>query len=60
MPELTEIKGKLDIDGLVCSLTLNQALKEIEQYQADGDETAVAVLKAMVDALIDALEPIEE
>jgi len=60
MPELTEIKGKLDIDGLVCSFTLNQALKEIEQYQADGDETGVAVLTAMVDALIDALEPIEE
>jgi len=60
MPQLSEIKGKLDIDGLICSLALNQALEEIKKYQEDGDETAVAVMQGMVDALIDSLEPIEE
>jgi hypothetical protein len=60
MPELTEIKGKLDIDGLVCSLALNQALKEITRYKEEGDEEAIAVLQNMVDALISSLEPIEE
>ena len=60
MPELTEIKGKLDIDGLVCSLALNQALAEIAQYEEEGDELAIAVLQSMVDALISSLEPIEE
>jgi len=60
MPELTEIKGKLDIDGLICSLALNQALKEIAQYEEEGDEVAIAVLQNMVDALISSLEAIEE
>ena len=60
MPELTEIKGKLDIDGLVCSLALNQALTEIAQYEEEENEIAIAVLQSMVDALISSLEPIEE
>tara|TARA_Y100000034_G_scaffold136054_1_gene210520 strand:- start:1106 stop:1288 length:183 start_codon:yes stop_codon:yes gene_type:complete len=60
MPELTEIKGKLDIDGLICSLALNQALTEIAQYEEEGDKVAIAVLQSMVDSLISSLEPIEE
>lgn len=60
MPELTEIQGKLDIDGLICSLALNQAIEEIEMFKKQGDEVAVAVLENMFYALVDALEPIEE
>jgi hypothetical protein len=60
MPELEEIKGKLDVDGLVCCLTLNKALQELEQYRAEGDEIGATVLQAMIDGLISALEPIEE
>tara|TARA_R100000152_G_C6733791_1_gene158174 strand:+ start:840 stop:1022 length:183 start_codon:yes stop_codon:yes gene_type:complete len=60
MPELKEIKGKLDINGLVCCLTIDKALREIEEFRELGDETSVAILQTMVDALIDALEPIEE
>ena len=49
MPELEEIKGKLDVDGLVCCLTLNKALEELEQYRAEGDEVGATVLQAMID-----------
>ena len=60
MPQLSEIQGILDVDGLICSLALNQAIQEIEKYKEDGDEVAVAVLENMFYALVDALEPIEE
>ena len=60
MPELTEIQGKLNIDGLICSLALEQAIQEIEKYEEEGDEVALAVLQNMFFALVDALEPIEE
>ena len=60
MTQLSEMQGKLDIDGLICSLALNQAIEEIEKYKEDGDEVAVAVLENMLYALVDALEPIEE
>ena len=60
MPELSEIQGKLDVDGLICSLALEQAIQEIEKYEEEGDEVALAVLQNMFFALVDALEPIEE
>ena len=60
MPQLSEIQGKLDVDGLICSLALEQAIQEIEKYQEEGDEVALAVLENMFFALVDALEPIEE
>ena len=60
MPQLSEIQGKLNVDGLICSLAINQAIQEIELYQEKGDEVAVAVLENMFFALVDALEPIEE
>jgi len=63
MPQLTEIQGKLDVEGLICSLALNQAIQEIEQYREQDDtegELAIAVLENMLFALVDALEPIEE
>jgi hypothetical protein len=60
MPQLSEIQGKLNVDGLICSLALNQAIEEIEKYKDEGDATAVAVLESMLFALVDALEPIEE
>ena len=60
MPTLDKIQGKLDVDGLICSLALEQAIQEIEKYQEEGDEGAVAVLENMFFALVDALEPIEE
>jgi len=60
MPELTEIKGKIDIDGLICSFTLNQALKELERYREEGDDVSAGIMLGMIDGLIGALEPIEE
>tara|TARA_B100000212_G_scaffold302123_1_gene248223 strand:- start:778 stop:960 length:183 start_codon:yes stop_codon:yes gene_type:complete len=60
MPELSEIQGKLNVDGLICSLALEQAIQEIEKYEEEGDEIALAVLHNMFFALVEALEPIEE
>ena len=60
MPELSEIQGKLNIDGLICSLALEQAIQDIEKYEEEGDEVALAVLQNMFFAHVDALEPIEE
>ena len=63
MPQLSEIQGKLNVDGLICSLTINQAIEEIQQYREQDDvegELAIAVLENMLFALVDALEPIEE
>ena len=55
MPTLDKIQGQLNIEGLICSLALEQALQEIELYQEKGDEVAVAVLENMFFALVDAL-----
>ena len=60
MPTLDKIQGIIDVDGLICSLAVSQALDEIEQYKQEGDDVAVSVLKNMLFALVDALEPIEE
>ena len=60
MPQLSEIQGKLNIDGLLCSLAINQAIQEIKKYKEDGDEVALALLQNVLYALVDALEPIEE
>ena len=63
MPQLSEIQGKLNVDGLICSLAINQAIEEIQQYQKEDDvegKLAIAVLENMLFALVDALEPIEE
>ena len=60
MPTLDKIQGIIDVDGLICSLAVSQALHEIEQYKQEGDDVAVSVLKNMLFALVDALEPIEE
>ena len=63
MPQLSEIQGKLNVDGLICSLAINQAIQEIQEFQKQGHEEgelAIAVLENMLFALVDALEPIEE
>ena len=60
MPQLSEIQGKLNVDGLLCSLAINQAIEEIKKYEEDGDEIGLALIQNVLYALIDALEPIEE
>ncbi len=60
MPQLSEIQGKLNVDGLICSFAVGQALDEIDQYKQEGDDVAVSVLENMLFALIDAFDPIEE
>ena len=63
MPELSEIKGKLNVDGLVCSLAINQAIEELKnQRECDDEESkmAIAVLENLLFSIIESIEPIEE
>ena len=63
MPQLSEIQGKLNVDGLICSLAINQAIQEIQEFQNqehEEGELAIALLENMLIALVDALDPIEE
>ena len=60
MPILDKIQGIIDVDGLICSFAVGQALAEIDQYKQEGDDVAVSVLENMLFALIDAFDPIEE
>ena len=63
MPELSEIKGRLNIEGLICSLAINQAIEEIKKYKDRDDELSSVFIegfeKLLLD-LVDQIEPIEE
>ena len=63
MPELSEIKGRLNIEGLICSLAINQAIEEIQKYKDRDDELSSVSIegfeKLLLD-LVDQIEPIEE
>lgn len=63
MPELSEITGKLNIEGLICSLAINHAIEEIQKYEDCDDELSTAFMegfeKLLLD-LVDQIEPIEE
>lgn len=63
MPELSEIKGRLNIEGLICSLAINQAIEEIQKYKDRDDELSSVFIegfeKLLLD-LVDQIEPIEE
>lgn len=63
MPELSEIKGKLDIEGLICSLAIGHAIEEIQKYKDRDDELSTVFIdgfeKLLLD-IIDQVEPIEE
>lgn len=60
MTTLHDTQGAIDVDGLICSFAVGQALDEIDQYKQEGDDVAVSVLENMLFALIDAFDPIEE
>ena len=45
MPELSEIKGRLDIEGLICSLAINHAIEEIQKYKDRDDELSMVFMK---------------
>jgi len=63
MPQLSEIKGKLNIEGLICSLAINQAIEEIQRYEDLDDELSIAFMEGfenMLLDLVDQFEPIEE
>ena len=63
MPQLSEIKGKLDIQGLICSLAINQAIEEIQKYEDSNDEFSTVFIEGIENLLLDIIdqfEPIEE
>lgn len=63
MPQLSEIKGKLDIQGLICSLAINQAIEEIQKYEDSNDEFSTVFIEGFENLLLDIIdqfEPIEE
>ena len=60
MTTLHDIQGVINVDGLICSFAVGQALDEIDQYKQEGDDVAVSVLENMLFALIESFDPIEE
>lgn len=63
MPELSEIKGRLNIEGLICSLAINQAIEEIQKYKDRDDELSSVFIEGFEQLLLDLvnqIEPIEE
>jgi len=47
-------------EGMMLSLTLAEALDELEKAREDGDEKGMMILNIAIDMILDQIEPIEE
>ena len=56
MPELSEIKGRLNIEGLICSLAINQAIEEIQKYKDRDDELSSVFIEGFEKLLLDLVD----
>lgn len=59
-PTLHDLTTIVNKDQMVISLTLAQAMEELEEYREQGDTVAAQVMEELVNALIAQLTPIEE
>lgn len=47
-------------EGMMLSLTLAEALDELQKAREDGDEKGEMILNIAIDMILDQIEPIEE
>jgi|TARA_Y100000592_G_C5364590_1_gene265373 hypothetical protein len=47
-------------EGMLLSLTLAEALEELEKAREEGDQQGIMILKLAIDMILDQIEPIEE
>jgi tryptophan synthase beta subunit len=47
-------------EGMLLSLTLAQAINELEKARENGDEKGIMILNLAIDMILDQIEPIEE
>ena len=47
-------------EGMLLSLTLAEAIDELEKAREDGDEKGIMILNLAIDMILDQIEPIEE
>jgi DNA helicase TIP49 (TBP-interacting protein) len=59
-PTLHDLTTIVNKDQMTISLTLAQAMEELEEYREQGDTIAAQVMEELVNALIAQLTPIEE
>ena len=60
IPTLHDRQTIVNKDQMTISLTLAQAMEELEEYREQGDTIAAQVMEELVNALIAQLTPIEE
>ena len=59
-PTLHDLTTIVNKDQMIISLTLAQAMEELEEYRENGDEVGAKIMEELVNALIAQLTPIEE
>ncbi len=47
-------------EGMMLSLTLSQALDELEQAREEGDEQGEKIMNTVINMILEQVEPIEE
>ena len=47
-------------EGMLLSLTLAEAIDELEKAREDGDEKGIMILNLAIDMILDQIEPSEE
>jgi hypothetical protein len=60
MPTLHDMQTIANKEGMLLSLTLAEALEELEKAREEGDEKGVMILNLAIDMILDQIEPIEE
>ena len=60
MTTLHDIQTICNKDQMALSLTLAQAMEELEKAREEGDELSTSILQGLVDTIIAEITPIEE
>ena len=60
MPTLYDTHTICNKEGMLLSLTLAEALEELDKAREEGDEKGVMILNLAIDMILDQIEPIEE
>ena len=60
MPTLYDTHTICNKERMLLSLTLAEALEELEKARKEGDQQGIIILKLAIDMILDQIEPIEE
>lgn len=60
MTTLHDMQTIANKEGMLLSLTLAEALEELEKAREKGDEKGIMIMNIAIDMILDQIEPIEE